>query len=125
MLGWHISVYRQTNDGQSPAEAGSEHGARLAVWQSEVGGLQWLDALVKTGEAINLGGNGYPFHYTAQAEHLISTIVDGPPAARQTWLNGQDDVVTSQWDGKTIIDHAAANDCRSGEWLLIEAWDES
>ena len=33
MLGWNISVYRQTDGGSSPAEADSEEGVRLATWQ--------------------------------------------------------------------------------------------
>ena len=60
MLGWHISVFRQADDGSSPAKAGSEEGVRLAVWQTGLEGLQWLDALVEAGHAIDLGGNGYP-----------------------------------------------------------------
>ncbi len=40
MLAWHISVYRQTNDGTSPATTESAHGARLAVWQTGVDGLK-------------------------------------------------------------------------------------
>ena len=86
MLGWHISVYRQADGGSSPAKAGSEEGARIAVWQTDVWGLQWLDELVETSHAIDLGGNGYPNYSTAQAEHLISRIVGGPPKARQSWV---------------------------------------
>jgi hypothetical protein len=125
MLGWHISVFRQADGGSSPAKAGPKEDIRLAAWQTGVEGLQWLDALVETGQAIDLGGNGYPNYYTAQAAHLIPQIVGGPPAARQPWLEGQHDVVTSQWEGKTVIDQAVAGDCRSDEWLLVVAWDES
>jgi len=125
MMGWNVGIYRQAEGGSSPAKAGSEEGPRLAVWQTDVGGLQWLDELVETRQAIDLGGTGYPNYYTAQAEHLIPWIVGGPPAARQTWASSQHDVLTSQWEGKTVIDHAVANDCRSDEWLLVVAWDES
>jgi hypothetical protein len=125
MLGWNISVFRQVDDGLSPAKAGSEKGVRLAVWQTGLEGLKWLDALVEAGHAIDLGGNGYPNYYTAQAEHLIPRIIDGPPEANPTWSYGPHDVVTSQWEGKTTIDRAAIEDCRSDEWLLVVAWDES
>jgi hypothetical protein len=61
MLGWHISVYRQKVGGLSTPK-----GQRLAVWQTGLGGLDWLDELVKAGKAINLGENGgYPCRYTA------------------------------------------------------------
>jgi len=93
MLGWHISVFRQVDGGTSPAREGAEEGARLAVWQADVGGLRWLDALVEAGQAVNLGGNGYPSYYTAQAEYLIPRIVDGPPAARDTRMRDPQEVV--------------------------------
>jgi len=35
MLGWNISVYRQTDGGSSPAEADSEEGVWLATWQTD------------------------------------------------------------------------------------------
>jgi hypothetical protein len=65
MLGWNLSVYRQADNRTSPATKESATNARLAVWQTGVGGLTWLDELVKEGKAINLGGNGYPDRYIA------------------------------------------------------------
>lgn len=71
MTGWHISIYRQADGGGSPAAKDSPRGARLAVWQSEDGGLSWLDKLVSGGAAIHLGGDmGYPYWYTAKAADL-------------------------------------------------------
>lgn len=125
MLGWHISVYKQGESSASPATAQTSAGARLAVWQTGIGGLHWLDELVEAGKAIDLGGNGYPCRYTATAEHLIPRVIDGPPQARNTWMREASDVVTDQWAGRTIVDHAAAAQCRPEEWLLVEAWDES
>ena len=60
MFGWHVSVYRQTDGGASPAAFESPEGTRVAVWQAGIGGLDWLIELVKAGKAINLGGDGYP-----------------------------------------------------------------
>ena len=60
MVGWHISIYRQTDEGASPATALSPEGLRLAVWRAGPGALDWLDQLVNEGKAINLGGDGYP-----------------------------------------------------------------
>ena len=68
MLGWNIGVFKQRDDGASPATAESQHGTRLAVWQTGLGGRDWLEELVRAGKAINLGGNGYPCRYTATAE---------------------------------------------------------
>ena len=125
MLGWHISVYRQADGGKSPAKNESTQGARIAVWQTGLEGLSWLDDLVKMNQAVDLGGNGYPNHYTAQSKHLIRQIVDGPHRANKTWVCGPQDTTTSKWAGKTVIDSTVAEDCRPDEWLLVEAWDES
>ena len=86
MLGWNIGVFKQRDDGASPATPQSQHGARLAVWQTGLGGLDWLEELVKAGKAISLGGNGYPCRYTATAEYLIPRIIETPPGARPVWV---------------------------------------
>lgn len=125
MLGWHISVYRQRDGGVTPAIPKSPEGRRLAVWQTGLGGLDWLNELVKAGKAIDLGGDGYPCRYTAIAEYLIPRIADMPPGARANWLREASDVITDQWEGKTVVDGAAVSQCRPDEWLLVEAWDES
>jgi len=125
MLGWHLSVYRLADDSASPATADSAQGTRLAVWQTGLGGLNWIEELVKAGDMIDLGTNGYPRKYTGIAERVIPYIVEKPPGARNTWLSGTDDVLTSQWEGTTVIDRAAVRACQPDEWLLIVAWDES
>jgi hypothetical protein len=125
MLGWHISIYRQTDEGASPASAKSPGGTRIAVWQASLDALEWLNELVKAGRAIDLGGNGYPCRYTVTAEYLIPCIVDKPPGARNTWVCGASDVLTEKWEGRTVVDRAAVAACRPDEWLLVEAWDES
>ncbi len=60
MLGWCIGVYRQKDSSVSPGKSDPPEGARLAVWQTGLGGLDWPNELVKAGKAIDLGGNGYP-----------------------------------------------------------------
>jgi hypothetical protein len=125
MLGWHISLYKQQDGGTSPAKAESSEGTRLAVWQTGLDGLDWLRELVKSGKAIDLGGNGYPLRFTSTAEYLVPRIIEKPPEARTTWVSGAGDILTDKWEGKTVIDRAAAKQCRFDEWLLVEAWDES
>ena len=113
MLGWHISVYRQSD------------GSRLAVWQAGWHGLQWIDALVEAGDAVSLGGDGYPFRYTATAATLQPILIDGPPNARKAWVSEPGDILTENWAGATVLDHAALAQCAPDEELLLEAWDES
>src|SRR6266436_3712887 len=96
-LGWHIRVYRQQKDGSSPAVAGAAHGTRLAVWQTGVGGLDWLDDLVRQEKAIDLGGNGYPMEYTAKAEQIIPRLRGEPPGAKAVWTFDKGDVILAEW----------------------------
>ncbi len=124
-LGWHISVYRQQNDGTAPPTFGAPQGARLAVWQTGLGGLRWLDDLVKQHKAIDLGGNGYPVEYTAQASEIIPHLREEPPGAKAAWSTDAGDILLPWWDGRTSRDREAIDACRPDEWLLMQAWDES
>jgi hypothetical protein len=125
MLGWHIAVYRQASGGASPARFDSDDGVRLAVWQARLDGLDWIDDLVATGEAFNLGGVGYPIRYTARAKHLAPPILGGPPEANPIWVHGVDDVLTDKWVGQTETDRVAIGTLPPDEWLLVEVWDQS
>jgi len=124
-LGWNISIHRQQNDGTEPASFESAEGPPLAVWQTGLHGLRWIDDLVNQRQAIMLGGNGYPFRYTALARHIIPQLRGDPPKAKSIWTFDKGDIITSQWLGKTTKDQEAIDACRPDEWLLIEAWDES
>jgi hypothetical protein len=125
MLGWNIGVYQQPDGGEKPATLGTKGGLRLAVWQTGYTGLEWLDELAKADKAVDLGGNGYPTAYTAQAEILIPHILNGPADANKVWSMGESDSVLPWWVGRTLIDHDALRQCPSEEWLFVEAWDES
>jgi len=125
MIGWNVSVYRQKDGGNSPATDDSKVGARLAVWQTGGGGLDWLCDLAKAGKAIDLGGDGYPNSFTAPAEYVIPRILEDPPHAREVWGRGDCDTVHDSWAGRTVVDRDAARQCRFDEWLKIIAWDES
>ena len=61
VLGWMIMVYRQLNGGDAPATTDSERADLVAQWQGGLNALDWLRALVSSGSAIDLGGNGYPY----------------------------------------------------------------
>lgn len=126
MLGWHISLYRLATPQAGPATFDAERGERLAVWQTGLDGLDWIDRLVADGVAVNLGGNGYPYRFTARVRDLGGPVRNGPPEARQTWSSGPGDIIDfSKWPGRTTIDEKALAKCPSSEWVLVEAWDES
>lgn len=126
MLGWHVSVYRKTRGGRRPAKFGSRAGALLAQWQGGLGALSWLDELVRTGQATDLGGNGYPVRYTLRCELARPVVLAGPPEAREQWVFDAGDVIDSSlWRGRTHVDVEAFASVSASEWLIVEAWDES
>jgi hypothetical protein len=124
VLSWDVSVYRQVHNGSAPADRESERGARVASWRGEVEALRWIDELVREGRALSLGGNGYPFRYTARSADLIQPILKGPPHARARWAFGQDGLPAQTGAVDALIDVEGLN-ATGGEWLIVEAWDES
>ena len=89
--------------------------------------LEWAELARRSreaGNAIDLGGNGYPLRFTATAEYLAPRIKK-PPEANAVWICGPEDILTDKWAGKTVVDLDAIAQCRIGEWLLVVAWDQS
>jgi hypothetical protein len=41
------------------------------------------------------------------------------------WVCGPHDITLPGWSGKTVIDSPKVDACRPGEWLIVQAWDES
>jgi hypothetical protein len=109
MLGWEIRVYRQPDRVSSPATAGSAEGTLLSGWRTGLGGLDWIDELVTTGKAIDLGGNGYPRRYRVMAGYILPRVTQMSSGAN---------------DQNTGVDGTAIFRCRLDEWLLVEAWDQ-
>lgn len=144
MLGWHVGVYTVVARKRSGAPISQDQpatrgltlaqmdslrdrfarGDQIAVWQSGIAGLRWLDDLVKSGAAITARANGYPSVFYAKAVDVVPHL-DVPPEARQVWLSGRNDILTEEWAGETVVDQGTAAACTPDEWLLIEAWDES
>ena len=127
MLGWHISVCKQTDRGVSPATMESAKGERIAAWMTGSGGLTWIDTLVKTGKVIDLGGNGYPLRFTGTAANVVPPIVPEPPEALTgtIWLCETLSAFTEKCSEMTPTGLIESVGCGMGEWLLIEAWDQS
>src|ERR1044071_1795195 len=125
MLGWNISVFRQHRGGSEPATFGCERCSRLAVWQAQVFGLEWIKQLVAARKGVDLGGGGYPSQFTVKARDLREVILEGPPHVNEIWLHDPGDILTSKWVGRTFIDREALEACSAEEWLVVEAWDES
>ena len=125
MLGWNISVKRQLDGGAAPATPSTACGPALAVWQSDIHGLEWLDALVAEGSAQRLEAGSMPTRYTARAADLLPRLQPQPPCAQDPWRHDPGDPSAAHWLGRTTFDHVVMADCDDDEWLLVIAWDEA
>jgi len=113
MLGWQIYI-KQENE------------ALIASWCVGLGGLDWLDHLVNRGFAQNLGGNGYPCRYSANAEIIFQKILPYPPINEGAKLTlGEDYVIDTKEIWQVKINHDAVKGCKPFEKLTIEVWDLS
>jgi hypothetical protein len=147
MLGWNSSVHRfndpELRDARGDLQAIEEllkrrygvdevpdsqvAGERyLAVWQSGIGGISWLDELAQGGHALKTSHCGYPESYVIRAGAFKRQREEGLPDEKASWTFGHGDVVDFDlWVGKTAIDLETLRRVPDDEWLLVEAWDES
>ena len=125
MSGFMIEVHRQKDGGAQAAKFEPKRGERIAVWQAGFNGPAWIFELARAGKAMDLGGIGYPYWFTAPAREILPRIMEKPPGARDHWIANETDVFIGPWAGETKVDRAVAEKCTPDEWLIIEAWDES
>ena len=122
MLGWDVLVYRA--DAVRPRERPWE--AAFARWSTGLGGLDWIDALVRSGQAEDLGANGgYPCRYRLPARHLLAAIAHGLPAYDGPPVFGNDGVQPAGWNGKLLVDLRQVAACAPDDLLELDAWDQS
>lgn len=122
MLGWNINIWRQLEPPTTPSH---KRQGFIAGWEVTLEGLAWLDALVEKGEALDLGGNGYPLFYKASAAVVASQLAQGPPNRPGPVTIGENYVLPSGWTGGFEFDQAELAKCAPDEELSIEAWDLS
>ena len=117
VLGWYVLVFRKGADAPKQLP--------LALWETGVFGLEWLDDLVKAEKAVNLGGDGYPKCYSITAGVLLPVLAKGLPSNRSPLVIGDDYLLPPGWNGQLELDLAALSACPTDETLFIEAWDQS
>lgn len=125
MLGWHINIYKQVGDGSLPATSGTSAGRLLSDCHAGISGLDWISELVRTGHAIDLGGNGYPFRYTVRMGALRTLLSDGAPENPEATASETAEEFPRPKQGRVALDLRSIAECHRDEWLIIEAWDES
>lgn len=99
MLGWQIIVRKESAENS------------LASWTSGLGGTDWLDKLVKEGKAKDLGGNGYPNNYSANASEILPLLTT--------------ESINSIGGANTRLKTDQISNCSMDATLIIEAWDQS
>jgi hypothetical protein len=139
VLGWNISVYRLNDEeairdafASAPAHPqrrlefdGAALVERIAVWQAGVYGLDWIERIAdEDGEGIALIRDGYPHWFLVRADDLIPQIVEG--CRRNTWCgrHGERDACSPTGSARRRSTRRPMRSCK-GEWLLVEAWDQS
>lgn len=122
MLGWEIMIERGAN--RQPFEVPSI-GQLVASWRTGLGGTDWLERLVKSGHAIDLGGNGYPCRYALSVGVLLETLKTGTPAGKGAFAIGDDYYLPSNWTGSSYLELELLQAADPLEILVVEAWDQS
>lgn len=122
MLGWFIIIARQ--DAKVPA--GAKDAQALATWETSLGGLDWIDALVAQGKATRESAGGYPTRYVADAAAVLPILLaQQVPRHRQFGAAGNDDAVPAGWVGEAHFHADRISLCSHDEPLIIDAWDQS
>jgi hypothetical protein len=117
MLGWEVIVQKESDVNQA--------GQSLMSWTTGLGGLSWLDELVKQGLAQDLGGNGYPNKYSGHASIILPKIVPVLPNYEGKFVIGDGYVLEGGENWAIKINQPKIDACSPDEKLLIEAWDRS
>lgn len=120
MVGWWITVFQLT-----PEELGEAIDPRscqpfvLATWESGLGGIEWLQQLVKAGQASQLLGEGYPCRFVAAARDVLPLLASGePPFHGAQRMSGD-------WLRDVELHRKRIAACPPGQVLTIDAWDRS
>ena len=119
MLGWGVGIYRQKNGGGSPADCDSTISyyedavtPALASWDAEIGGLEWIDELVKDEKAYQLERGGMSSTYTVQAKDIMFLLKSPPPC-----------VFTYGDRPEYSVNEDELRSCSPEEWFIVIVCD--
>jgi hypothetical protein len=122
MLGWLVVIAHA----DAPAPVMRDGPRTLASWQTSLGGLDWIEAMVAKGAAKWCSGNGYPSRYLTSAAEVLPLIYAGrPPAHAGMPVIGDDYVLPSGWSGDFMSNADCISTCKVADPIAIEAWDQS
>lgn len=130
MLGWFISVYlpKEAQKGPSPKTAPTFktplEKKPLIRWATGISGDEWIRKLCREGKAINLGGDGYPFKFTAQAKILRPFLLESPPHPSLYWKEFVESELPIS-GGEGLRNSKTLKSLEEDQWLVIEVFDQS
>ena len=122
MLGWYFVIYPQR---VLVAGLKLEDSVRLATWETGLGGTKWIAQLCTLGQAVDLGGNGYPNRYVIPAGTLARVLQQGVPSHTSPPVIGDDYYLPPNWTGEATIDIERLKSLPPEVLLAVEAWDQS
>lgn len=126
MLGWMIVIKALTPERKYKWDTEQEV-VRLAHWDTNLEGIDWLEELVKEGKAKLVRDDGYPRSYTAKASDVRSILANGIPDydADDAGIIGPYDYSPFGRTCRVRMDKEKMEACRRNRVLTIEAWDGS
>jgi len=99
-------------------------------WANDPAAPKWwlfthtLESLVSEGKAVGISKGGYPSTYLLAAEHVSEFLLTGQmPAYKGYFVVGEDYVDAGGNTWGLEVDSDKANFLRSGDMLVVEAWD--
>jgi hypothetical protein len=121
MLGWHLVIYPQ-----SVQVAGTRSDLdHIASWKAGLGGTRWIVQLCASGDAVDLGGDGYPNRYLITAAVLRAVLRDGVPQHDSPPVVGDDYYLPRGWTGDAELQIERLNALPGHTLLAVDAWDQS
>lgn len=121
MLGWSINIYRQDTSYYGRSEADY-----IGNWIVGPGGTDWLDELVKAGDAMMLLNNGgYPLRYAVRVSDLLVHLSGEPNVHRGPSVIGEDYYMPKGWKGPMSVNSSKLTALKPHEVVIIDAWDQS
>ena len=94
-------------------------------WRAGIGGYDWIKVLVKEDKAKALGGNGYPFLFSAKFNILQPVILNGAPSHTGPMIIGDDYVLPRNYLESPTVNKANLLKCKADDEMFIEVWDMS
>ena len=124
MLGWEIYIHRSDSGHTLEATEFTQESV-VAKWRAGIGGYDWIKALLKENKAKALGGNGYPFLFSAKFDVLKPVILNSATSHNGPMVIGDDYVLPSNYLERPTINKANLLKCQSDDDMCIQVWDMS